>query len=335
MADIISSADLQLLQKKLDEGKIAEFYNFLSARNYAYAGWAGGVAGGNSIAGVAAVEYLKGTALMGIGGREPHSPSQSQIDAVKTDMAQAYLDNLVTIALSSGTNSVNRDISASEVWLFHELVFEKNGLTIQSWTLEAPFRIIEKLEGSAGLEKYWQFMRDTTGDDSYDTTLANLATLAFMHKMTVSKDPEIKLLATEWMKNVPGIYNWDQIERSLEIAAVVGLVKAESGLTLVADVLVNNIPSLWSNHNQFEMFINEISASFQTAAQTKSPLVLDLDGDGFQTLSKNDKVQFDHDKNGFAERSGWVSSEEGILVYDKNHNGQIDDGGELFGNSLF
>ncbi len=61
------------------------------------------------------------------------------------------------------------------------------------------------------------------------------------------------------------------------------------------------------------------------------PMTLDLDGDGVETVSVNDGVYFDHDGNGFAEKSGWVSKDDAILVRDLNNNGQIDDGSELFG----
>jgi len=62
------------------------------------------------------------------------------------------------------------------------------------------------------------------------------------------------------------------------------------------------------------------------------PLVLDLDGDGITTTSVTNGPWFDHDSNGFVERSGWISPYDGFLVMDRNGNGFIDDGKELFGN---
>ncbi len=75
----------------------------------------------------------------------------------------------------------------------------------------------------------------------------------------------------------------------------------------------------------------ELKSSFYSAETTRSPLILDLDGNGVETVSVNDGVYFDHDGNGFAEKSGWVSENDGILVRDLNNNGQIDGGNELFG----
>ena len=61
------------------------------------------------------------------------------------------------------------------------------------------------------------------------------------------------------------------------------------------------------------------------------PLILDLNGDGVKTVALADGVHFDFDKNGFAEKIGWVSAEDGLLVRDLDKNGKIDSGRELMG----
>jgi hypothetical protein len=64
-----------------------------------------------------------------------------------------------------------------------------------------------------------------------------------------------------------------------------------------------------------------------------SPLVLDLDGNGIQTLTLNPaSLHFDLDANGYAEQTGWVGPNDGLLVLDLNGNGRVDNGRELFGN---
>uniref|UniRef100_UPI0026233209 calcium-binding protein n=1 Tax=uncultured Campylobacter sp. TaxID=218934 RepID=UPI0026233209 len=64
------------------------------------------------------------------------------------------------------------------------------------------------------------------------------------------------------------------------------------------------------------------------------PLALDLNGDGKIGISpaSNGGAYFDHNGDGVSHRSSWISKEDGILAYDRNGNGKIDDGGELFGN---
>ncbi len=63
------------------------------------------------------------------------------------------------------------------------------------------------------------------------------------------------------------------------------------------------------------------------------PLVLDLDGDGFEiTLaSQPTPVLFDADGDSIKTATSWIKSDDGLLVLDRNGNGTIDNGGELFG----
>ncbi|WP_170971248.1 calcium-binding protein [Mesorhizobium sp. GR13] len=65
------------------------------------------------------------------------------------------------------------------------------------------------------------------------------------------------------------------------------------------------------------------------------PLVLDLDGDGLElgTLSYGGELRFDMDGDGYAEPTGWVKGDDGILVRDANANGKVDGVSELFGNA--
>jgi hypothetical protein len=66
---------------------------------------------------------------------------------------------------------------------------------------------------------------------------------------------------------------------------------------------------------------------------TITPIVLDLNGDGVRTLSMAAGVQFDIAANGAAAHTGWVSKTDGLLVMDRNADGAINDGSELFGSS--
>ena len=66
-----------------------------------------------------------------------------------------------------------------------------------------------------------------------------------------------------------------------------------------------------------------------------SPLILDLNGDGIQTTSTTYPVQFDINGNGTIETIAWTNpdTQEGILWLDRNRNGSVDNGQELFGDS--
>lgn len=64
------------------------------------------------------------------------------------------------------------------------------------------------------------------------------------------------------------------------------------------------------------------------------PLALDLNGDGIQTIASNASAGlFDHDADGIRTAGGWLSGDDGWLVYDRNNNGHIDSGRELFGDN--
>jgi Ca2+-binding RTX toxin-like protein len=71
--------------------------------------------------------------------------------------------------------------------------------------------------------------------------------------------------------------------------------------------------------------------SIDDAENTTSPLILDLDGDGIETTRLLNF--FDHDGDGFQEKTGWVGAGDGFLARDLNGDGNINSGLELFGNN--
>ena len=131
-------------------------------------------------------------------------------------------------------------------------------------------------------------------------------------------------------------------------AVVVGLAGAivAAGFNSMIDFLwnwseENYIPDMVANWfksqrefvKQQEAVIEAIKAQTQTASVIRSPIILDLDGNGISTVGFDTWVHFDHDGNGFAQLTGWVGANDGLLVWDRNGNGVIDDGGELFGDN--
>ncbi|MGG4661706.1 hypothetical protein [Providencia vermicola] len=65
----------------------------------------------------------------------------------------------------------------------------------------------------------------------------------------------------------------------------------------------------------------------------KTPLIIDLDGDGVQTLVDNLGIRFDFKGNETQSQTGWVHPDDGLLAWDKNQDGIINSGNELFGNN--
>ena len=65
--------------------------------------------------------------------------------------------------------------------------------------------------------------------------------------------------------------------------------------------------------------------------ETYDPLVIDLNGDGIKGTNLDYSINFDLNSDGFKESSSWIDSNDAFIAIDKNANGIIDNGSELFG----
>jgi|GEM_PF-6061374 len=126
---------------------------------------------------------------------------------------------------------------------------------------------------------------------------------------------------------------------------------ALNGLAYAQSVLAAGMQAGAADINDALMsYINNSNAylNSQFNFSIYDPLALDLNGDGKiginpVSITASDKksgsnnnesggAYFDHNGDGVSHKSSWISKEDGILAYDRNGNGNIDDGGELFGN---
>jgi hypothetical protein len=69
--------------------------------------------------------------------------------------------------------------------------------------------------------------------------------------------------------------------------------------------------------------------------RSASPIILDLLGDGIKLTSVDNGVYFDLDADGTIDKVAWTDYQDtfdnAFLIYDKNNNGMVDNGSELFG----
>ncbi len=69
-----------------------------------------------------------------------------------------------------------------------------------------------------------------------------------------------------------------------------------------------------------------------TPPRPRDPLAIDLDGDGIETVGIGAApVLFDHNADGIRTGTGWIRPDDAWLVVDRDGNGLIDTGRELFG----
>ncbi len=101
-----------------------------------------------------------------------------------------------------------------------------------------------------------------------------------------------------------------------------GTVKTADGQNISFDVSLN----------MARKFVHESSTEIRAGnAEVKDPLVINFDGDAAD-LSE-DRFEFDLDMDGTMESLNTLETGSGFLAYDKNENGEVDDGSELFGPS--
>ena len=115
----------------------------------------------------------------------------------------------------------------------------------------------------------------------------------------------------------------------------VGLKKA--GFTIEFEM--EDLDTMWGKVQRNSK--NNNAKKYQEAEKKqppRDPLVIDFSGNGTSSdeglVNADDGVYFDLDNNGFAEKTAWVSADKGFLAYDRNGNGIIDNGSELFGDSV-
>lgn len=78
-------------------------------------------------------------------------------------------------------------------------------------------------------------------------------------------------------------------------------------------------------------FSASVETSTQAVVQQSDPIILDLDNDGFELSSYQQGAKFDILGNGGVQNTAFVTGGDAFLAIDRNGNGSIDSGKELFG----
>lgn len=148
------------------------YYEELRQKGYGYAGWAHGVATGESVTGRAALGFLTDTA-----NREL---TQAEMDGIRIGMANGYL-NALSANIKKDHGKTQTDITFEQMRNFHKDVFEKHHLSIDNWTLETPMYLLGKYGGGRrAQEEAWQRLAATEGY-GMDALMASMS----VYNMTV------------------------------------------------------------------------------------------------------------------------------------------------------
>ena len=114
-----------------------------------------------------------------------------------------------------------------------------------------------------------------------------------------------------------------------------------SNLSMVYDVLIKDVSPLLSCTDPFRAILRakykdiagvDQELMIQHRMHKFSPIVLSFSDEMLQTVHPFlANINFDLDGNGIPNRTGWISRKDAFLALDRNGNGKIDNGTELFG----
>lgn len=154
-------------------------------------------------------------------------------------------------------------------------------------------------------------------------TAAFFIDVATMKFARYKLDGDGNLLIDLWGQTAPGVVH----DYHLDLDSGVGT----AGITVFEAGVGDGSGASLARIGQFVNLA--LKAGFGIGLGGFDPLVLDLDGDGYElTTEGNSQAFFEFDDDGFGERTGWVRGDDGLLALDANANGTIDNVTELFGN---
>ncbi len=153
----------------------------------------------------------------------------------------------------------------------------------------------------------------------------------------IQRDPSIRYDLTGRPYNAPpGSYQASQSlsERFIRVALARGAVAPMWEVQTAAIQTQYGDPQAGLTEEERAGRNGKLAAPVTGDTQTFRAVALDLNGDGVQTTGANKTVAFDIDDSGFMKNTAWLNNNDGFLFLDRNLNGSIDSGRELFSNSI-
>ena len=124
--------------------------------------------------------------------------------------------------------------------------------------------------------------------------------------------------------NVASYEDLEELDRYIMfyLTAFIETLALEWGYVSYVETLILN--------NDFSTIFDLFFMAMNARPIRYDPLVLDMSGNGFNPTTVEDGANFDLDNNGYAERINWVQGDDVLLAVDKNGDGIINNGSELF-----
>ena len=358
MPQAISEIDIKRYKDRIKKSGVCgvkAVYLDLQKKGYTYAGWAYGVASGSTITGQAALDFMQQVEREKTGKEIP----PSKIREIRINMALGYLDALDQ-NIKAGGGLTTTDANFKQIRDFHDKGFHDSGYSLDHWTLKVPMDLVYRYSGGAeGQERVWRALSKTEGNglDAINSSMRlssyvklfsennvlfrNIHTGEYISPSTyrinvdnlISRsedyerqtiDSDDNLLAKNWASKigyVKPLADWYQVHYD-ELRRLTDLNYSNKENCEPPDPKSNTYND-WFGLDRDGIFYQY------------DPLALDLNGNGIETLAANghDGAMFDHERNGIRTATGWVHSNDGLLVHDRNGDGKISDGSELFGDN--
>jgi hypothetical protein len=122
--------------------------------------------------------------------------------------------------------------------------------------------------------------------------------------------------------------NYQILRRTLNLEESAPEKSAPKAEVSQPEVSTEQVSAFQNTLSQREL---ELNVSVNAQPQLTDPLVLDLASNGFRTSGLSRTVAFDLDGDGKRDQISVPVGDDALLALDRNGNGRIDDGRELFG----
>ncbi|WAR43265.1 calcium-binding protein [Methylomonas rapida] len=206
---------------------------------------------------------------------------------------------------------------------------------------------VTQLKQTANIDRYWTSVEQAgkvLGTVGGVLAVADLVKTAYQanEAWQAGHQDQALQMVRDWSLGTSGAFlaggvTYQGLAFLLEPLALLGPLGIAAGVVSVVGV---SIYTAYWGHGVGQHLGQQISdlftsATVATAPVRRDPLTFDLDNDGLETtgIDSANPIYFDHNADGVKTATGWISADDAFLVLDKNANGSIDNGRELFGDA--